>query len=808
MRFSAIGLSYLLLYAAGAWLLRAHPFARSIFGHLGLLIPAVTVCVLVVKRREQWRGCQRLFWDAVAVGVGLWIVGHLGWAFEEVVLGRSGWLRWHTLFSLCGGIFPLIGLLARPHLGCREHAVPGVGVLLASYGLMVVFLYANFVLVPSLVLPEADAQLALLAFVQINRAALAVGFVAVAWSARRTAWRETYQWLAVGLTAGFFLRLITSRAIVQGSYQAGTLLDLAWIAPLVCYAAAAITAPRSSPETDASLPPVRIVPALWVAMPVLAVPLVGYLAWWLQPLGEPADSFRALLTALLTVAGIAFMTMRLGMQEGELHRIDARLRLLAAATERTQDLILITAADGRVEHANDAFVRAMGYSRDELSRCTFPDLLHEGFERLGSEIYAELLARGVWRGTVQRRRRDGSSFPAACTVTALRDSDAITHMVGVERDITEEIRRQDQLVHTERLSAIGELVAGVAHEINNPLQTVVGSVELMLEDDPSPSARQDLETVRREAGRAAQIVRSLLAFVRRGTPVRAPVDLNDIVREAVTLREFQIQQKAIRLSVELSAAPVVVLGSREELQQIVMNLLLNAEQAVGIAGQGMMTIRTGSSGPLHTLDVADNGPGISDELHGRIFEPFFTTKPVGEGTGLGLSISHGIALAHGGALKLVPSDRGATFRLMLPACGDASPDADTVPPLAASPQAHASSGRPCALVVDDEPTIRRLVVRLLRLRDYDVVEAASGEEALAAVAGRPMQLVLCDVRMPGMTGVELFDRLSGPDGAAAPPFIFMTGDRGSIDDSLAGAAILAKPFSAVELDMALAAIPR
>ncbi len=207
-----------------------------------------------------------------------------------------------------------------------------------------------------------------------------------------------------------------------------------------------------------------------------------------------------------------------------------------------------------MEHANDAFVRALGYSREEWPAARSRICSSTAFDGVDRRIRADLRAHGVWRGTLLRRRRDGSTFPAACTITALRDRGGITHLVGVERDITEELRLQDQLVHTERLSAIGELVAGVAHEINNPLQTVVGSVELMLDEEQAPSTRRDLETVRREAARAAQIVRSLLAFVRRGTPERAPVDLGHVVGEVVGLRRFPLQQKAIHLSLEVPAA--------------------------------------------------------------------------------------------------------------------------------------------------------------------------------------------------------------------------------------------------------------
>ena len=166
--------------------------------------------------------------------------------------------------------------------------------------------------------------------------------------------------------------------------------------------------------------------------------------------------------------------------------------------------------------------------------------------------------------------------------------------------------------------------------------------------------------MRQEAARAGQIVRNLLAFVRRGSPDRSPADLNDIVRATADLREFHLVQRGIHLALELTPGPLPVLANRDEMQQVVVNLLLNAEHALDGAGtpNGRIVLRTSREDGMCTLRVADNGPGISPELQGRVFEPFFTTKDVGEGTGLGLSISLGIAHAHGGALELCDGAAG------------------------------------------------------------------------------------------------------------------------------------------------------
>ena len=670
MVYLSLGLGYCVAYVAIGWLLRGHPLALSIFGDVGLLIPPLAICAVILRRRRSWRGCHRLFWDAVAIGVALWIIGHLGWAFEDLVLKQQSWLRWHTVFSLCGGIGPLIALFARPHRGVRSEAVGSVGIVLASYGLLAVFIYSYFVLIPGITPGIPGPQVALLKLVQINRALLFLAFTAAMIVARRTPWFAAYRWLAIGTGVGFFLRIVTSLAIVRGSYQSGTVYDLAWFVPFLCYAGAALAAPESPAESDVIEAPSAPLHVLVSAVPVFLIPLIGYGALYVQPLGAADDSFRALLTSVMTVAGLGLLTLRLAAQGGELERADARMRLLAAATAQTGDLILITRADGTFEHANDAFVRALGYSREQLARLDYVDLLERGFDSIGVHIASAIREQGIWRGTVVRKRRDGTTFPASCTVVGLRDpAGSITHYVDVERDTTDELKLRDQLVHSERLSAIGELVAGVAHEINNPLQTIVGSVELMMEERNTPSVQRDLEVVRREAARAGQIVRNLLSFVRRSAPNRRAIDMNDVVRAIVQLREYHLQQNNVALVVEMHQGPLPALANREEIQQIVLNLVLNSEQAFEASGQGTrIRIRSFTDGDHHVIEVSDDGPGIGPEIRGRIFEPFFTTKDVGQGTGLGLSISHGIAAAHGGSLELCQTaERGACFRLALPA---------------------------------------------------------------------------------------------------------------------------------------------
>ena len=803
------------MYAAVGWVLRDHPLALSLFGNAGLLAPPITVCVLVLRRRSRWVGCQRLFWDTVGISVALWCIGHLGWAFDEIVRGRQSWLQWHTLFSLCGEIGPLIALLARPHRGVRSSDVGTVGLALASYGLFAVFLYSYFVLVPSLVPGTTNSVPRLFELVQVNRTLLFVAMTASMLAARGTPWHRAYVYFALATGLGFFLRIVTSFAIVAGDYQVGSVYDLAWIAPFLCYAGAALTAPDSPADSaglEAPFPPLH---AAVSAIPVFLIPLAGYGALYVWPLGGPADSFRALLTAVMTVGGLSILTIRLAAQGGQLHRADARMRLLAAATDQTAEMILITRANGEFVHANDAFVRALGYPRDALLHMSVRDLLDGAIPTFEEQVSTQVKQRGNWRGTLVRRRHDGTTFPTACTVVGLKNSaGAITHFVGVERDITEELKLRDQLVHSERLSAMGELVAGVAHEINNPLQAIVGSVELMMHDQPAGTSSPDLETVRREAARAGQIVRNLLSFVRRSASDRVPVDLNEIVRSTAGLREYHLRQCNIALVTTVHPTALPVLVNPEEIRQIVLNLILNAEQAMLSAGGGTtIALRCFPEGQQQIVEVTDDGPGIGAGMSRRIFEPFFTTKDVGEGTGLGLSISHGIASAHGGSLELCATGPGACFRLLLPAYAGSAPplSGDTTPPamspaapLASEPESVSSGARRLALVVDDEMAIRKLLSRLLERRGFEVIEAETGAAALAAAKGAALSIVLCDVRMPGMSGTELYRELAARSPRLSRAFVFITGDRATVE--IESAPVLAKPFAAAELDAVLAQV--
>jgi two-component system NtrC family sensor kinase len=458
--------------------------------------------------------------------------------------------------------------------------------------------------------------------------------------------------------------------------------------------------------------------------------------------------------------------------------------------------------DGAFKHTNGALRRAVGYTLDEFETLSLKDLVAAESVEEGVFVDEAVRAGQGWHGTIKRRRKDGSVFSSSATVVPLSDeAGRMTAVLGVERDITEELQLRQQLIHTERLSAAGQLVSGVAHELNNPLQSILGFTELLIESERRRSIRRDLERVRSEAERAGKIVGNLLAFVRRTSTERAEADFNDLVRGAIAIRAYELKTRNIELEEYYGADLEPVVVNREEIRQILINLVLNSEHAMQQAHEGgRLIVRTGTADGGVFVEVGDDGPGVPASLGGQIFEPFFTTKAVGQGTGLGLPISLGIAEAHGGSLVLVPSHNGACFRLTLPISHLPRPTGDVA---VASTRAAADAGRR-ALVVDDEASVRAMLRRLLGKRGFAVDVAEDGRAASALVESHRYDVILCDVRMPRMGGLMLYERIRADHPHLLRGFAFITGDTLSSEVPRliepAHVPILTKPFATAELD--------
>ena len=806
--------AYIAAYLLAAWLTDG-TVAWLWLRAAGPLLPALGAVAMILWRRADWQGAQSVFWTTMAAGLSIWCVGHIGFVKANLVSGAlPNWLDWHTTFSLVGGgAAPLLAFLARPHRGRRPFAVPAITLDIATLAVLFLFTYAYFVLAPNLGASPRIAEQSLQVVIVIQRFLVLGALGATVWVSRGTAYGRIFSGLMIALTAGFLFRTALSAQVLRDAFPTGAvpqaLLDLAWIVPYFGWIWAAHEAPASvAVEADET----EEAPWWPSAVAVAIVPVLGYGVRIWAPLGEPIDGFRDLLTAFSTVIGVVLLSARLASQRLEVRRADARARLLAAAVEQTDSLVMVVRADGVIEHANAAMLKALGYDRESLVTRGFAETATGPLEGLGQVIEAQVRRDGIWRGSFSRRRGDGSTFPVAATVVPLHDgAGQVTHFVGVERDITEDLRVRDELVRAERLSAVGELVAGVAHEINNPLQAIVGCTEILGEAVTDPELQRDVAMIRTEAGRAREIVRSLLSFVHRRPTERVLTDLNEIIREAVSLRGYHLKQKGVQMDAGIHEDLPRALTNPDEIRQLVLNLLLNAEHAVaksapphrialtsGVLGSGV----TGGTGRFVFVEVSDSGQGVPEHLRHRIFEPFFTTKEVGEGTGLGLSISHGIAAAHNGRLELLRQPGGACFRLVLPVTEPAPPPAPK-PEVAKAPGTPARGAR-AALVVDDEISVRSLVARLLSRRGYAVVQAEDGEAALRLLEKQSFDLVLCDVRMPRLSGRMLFDALAERGLDSAERFVLMTGDTLSVDVAefadARGVKLLTKPFTAKELD--------
>ncbi len=447
-------------------------------------------------------------------------------------------------------------------------------------------------------------------------------------------------------------------------------------------------------------------------------------------------------------------------QDAERERSLQRLRRLI---ESAPDGMIVVEKDGRVSLANAAAQQILGLGSAELLGARLDALLPD----LEAERYAHLLGEsdGASRGLSRRvRRPDGVERTVDLHFGLLNPAEG--WLVVALRDVSDQEKLKERLGSVQRMEAVGRLAGGVAHDFNNALTVVLAGAGLVGEQLPPDSpAREDLEDIIAAAEHAASLTRQLLAFSRRRVVRPKVIDLDDLVR-AVDRMLRRVLGEDIELRT-LAGAPWPVEIDPGALEQVLLNLAVNARDAMPKGGQlsvetGRCRVEEGASeaagvepGDYSVLDVADTGHGMLPEVSARAFEPFFTTKPVGHGSGLGLSTAYGIIRQSGGAITIDSApDRGARFRIYLPRC-HASPQAPR--PTSAAPQAHGGAEK--ILVVEDEPVVRRLVVRSLRDAGYRVESAEDGVEALKRFGDESFDLLLTDVVMPNLGGPELVSKL-------------------------------------------------
>lgn len=385
-------------------------------------------------------------------------------------------------------------------------------------------------------------------------------------------------------------------------------------------------------------------------------------------------------------------------------------------------------------------------------------------------------------------------------------------LVGdLQQSLADLKRTQAQLIQSEKLSAIGQLIAGVAHELNNPLTAIMGYAQLLqTSDELDEGVARDLAKIHAQADRAARIVQNLLTFARQQQFRRDYLDMNDIIERTVELRAYQLRVSNIEVRQKLAARPLGVLADASQMQQVLLNLINNAHDAIkDYKAGGTITITSRLVDGMVQVEVQDDGPGLGAKARKHLFEPFFTTKEVGRGTGLGLSICFGIVSQHEGRIwaESTPGT-GATFIVALPAAGadERRPSPPRLQPV------HRPRGR-SVLLVEDDAAVASPLQRFLVEDGHRVTLAADGQAALERIAelrraGTPPDLVISDIRMPGVDGPALYEELCRQGGGQPGCILFITGDTLSPETAAfldrSGVPYLAKPFTADALRRAIA----
>jgi len=377
----------------------------------------------------------------------------------------------------------------------------------------------------------------------------------------------------------------------------------------------------------------------------------------------------------------------------------------------------------------------------------------------------------------------------------------------LERTVETLKTTQAQLIQSEKLSAVGEFVAGVAHELNNPLTSVVGFAELMQQSEVNERQRRFLEMIVNSAHRCHKIVQGLLSFARQHKPERKPVRISELMEATVSILAYQLRTNNIRVTTDSPPDLPRVLGDPHQLQQVFLNILNNARQAIeSFKSSGTIQLSCVSDGKSVSVIFEDDGPGITGENLAKIFNPFFTTKEVGKGTGLGLSLSYGIIKEHGGGIRVESAaGRGAKFTIELPALVEAG-DSSVTTFVPRAINSFDASGR-SILVVDDEELILEFIREALINNGCQLEVVSDGQAALQRLRQKDYDLTVCDWRMPGMNGQELYEKVRSENPDAAARFIFMTGDvmNEKTQQFLkeTGNLCLSKPFSVDEFRVAV-----
>ncbi len=462
--------------------------------------------------------------------------------------------------------------------------------------------------------------------------------------------------------------------------------------------------------------------------------------------------------------------------------------------ETSRDLLYISTLDGRMLEYNKSAKDFLGYTDEELLKMNMQE--HYAYPEERERFVRKVLDEGfIENYELKLKKKDGTLIDALVTVVPRRDrSGTVIGLQGAVKDISKMKRLEQQLVQSEKLSGLGTMISGVAHELNNPLTVIIGNTELMLMDRSQPAKDvASLKVIFKESERAARIVSGLLTFAREHRPERGLININDILIESYKLREYNLMTNNIEVTLSLSNDIPPTLADPYQLQQVFTNIIHNARDALMEKGGGSITIRSFHTEQTIIVEFEDDGPGINRENLKRIFDPFFTTKDVGKGTGLGLSMAYGIINEHGGTIEVdSEANKGAKFRVTLPIIS--GPDYDTA---RGTPLDTPTTGK-SILIIDDERYIRDLLKQVLSEQGHIVKTVSTADDAIQLLEKKTFDAVVIDIKMPGMGGKALYAYFEKSRPEFAKKMLFITGDLLS-DDTRAflettACRYLEKPF--------------
>ncbi len=835
---------FVLLHLAAFVVLADRPDLVTILGNISHLVPVLVAGVVCIAATLRQEGSPRVFWLFLTIGLLLYFVGILYWFIWEVVLHLPLPNPWpiqetpiflHSLFFLGAVLWD--PQRKRNLLDVYRNAIDFSLVFVA-----VIFVYLYSVISFEIVTKNLPSYASNWNKVyDVENLTLVLAFVFLAWKSSHL-WRRVYSLLAVGGAWHLIGAAVANRAIDLHRYQTGSVYELGLIPPYFFFAFAAfhfLQRPDSARKAELQERPQRKagyagLGQLFTWLSILIIPGTDWMVRHYSSQPPALRSFRTDLTLITvmvvtTLAGIRHALVQRENRRlfGALTRSESKYKFLV---ESSHDFIYRTNARGQWEFVNDVCQQLFGYSKKEMLGRHFTEFIHPEDRAAAEEIHRQVENGKSIRGYENRIVcKDGKILYMNWNAGPIRDAQGqFLGCHGMSRDVTltrklrDELNQkaqnlekayaelqaaQQHLLQSERMAAVGQLVSGIAHELNNPLTAVLGFSEILLQSPGvDHSEKSKLTKIFEAAKRTQNIVNNLLRFARQEKPSRQPVDVNELIERTIALREYDLRVNNVKAELRGDNKVPLTLGDPHQLSQVFLNIINNAYDAmVDSRRAGQLIISTRGSGKWIEIDFTDDGPGMRDPA--RVFDPFYTTKDIGRGTGLGLSICYGIMKEHGGEIFARNHEGGgATFTVRLPVA-EVTAQTSSAAPAATTPKPGARS----ALIVDDEESVVDLQRHILEELGIAVSTAREGKEALTRLAADSYDIIILDLKMPGgISGRDVYDWLRQNRPGREKAVLFITGDVVNHETaqflSQAGVQALTKPFALEDYRKAIAKV--